>query len=139
MIFIATGSSRFGQITPTTPLHVNGCKGVAGSFGTVLDALKSPVRSAAVRTMAVFRNVCVVRRRHEYVVKKNVRSWTIGPPSVPPNWFRLSGGVASTEPHSFAFILPSRTYSKAEPLYLLVPDFVTTLMMPLEKRPYSTG
>jgi hypothetical protein len=62
----------------------------------------------------------------------------IGPPSVPPNWLRLSGGVASSEPHSLAFIFPSRTYSKAEPLYLLVPDFVTTLMMPLEKRPYST-
>ena len=87
--------------------------------------------------MAVLKNVFVVWRRPEYVVKKNVWSCSIGPPSVPPNWLRLSGGVASTEPHSFALIFPLRTYSKAEPWYLLVPDFVTTLMMPLEKRPYS--
>ena len=39
----------------------------------------------------------------------------IGPPTVPPNWLRLSGGVPSTEPHSFAFMCPSRRYSNAEP------------------------
>ena len=59
----------------------------------------------------------MVWRRPEYVAKKKVLFSAIGPPSVPPNWLRLSGGVASIEPHSFAFILPSRTYSNAEPLY----------------------
>ena len=64
MIFIATGSRRLGQITPTTPLQTNVWP-VAGSVGRVADALKSPVRSSAVGTMAVFRNVLVVWRSPE--------------------------------------------------------------------------
>ena len=64
MIFIATRSSRSAQMTPTTPLQAKGCW-VAGSFGMVLDLRKSPVRSAAVGTMALFMNVCVVWRRPE--------------------------------------------------------------------------
>src|SRR5215831_923380 len=131
MIFIATGSRRFGQMTPVTPLHANVWP-VAGSVGIVFDALKSPTRSCAVGTMALLRNVLVDWRSPEYVAKKNVRSRAIGPPAVPPNWLRLSGGVASVEPQSLAFIAPLRKYSKADPLYLLVPAFVMTLMMPLE-------
>ena len=64
MIFIATGSSRLGQMTPVTPLQANVCP-VAGSTGSVLDALKFPVRSSAVGTMAVFRKVLVVCRSPE--------------------------------------------------------------------------
>ena len=64
MIFIATGSSRLAQITPVTPLHAKVCP-VAGSVGIVFEALKSPVRSRAVGTMAVFRNVLVFWRSPE--------------------------------------------------------------------------
>ena len=64
MIFIATGSSRSGQITPTTPLQTNGCR-LWDRSGMVLDCVKSPVRSTAVGTMALFRNVLVVWRRPE--------------------------------------------------------------------------
>ena len=64
MIFIATGSSRFPQMTPTTPLQANSWP-VAGSVGIVRDAVKSPVRSSSVGTIALFRNVCVVWRSPE--------------------------------------------------------------------------
>src|SRR5260221_6529156 len=131
MIFIATGSRRFAQIAPTTPLQTDVCP-VAGSVGKVLDWLKSPTRSRAVGTIAVLKNVLVVWRRPEYVPKKNVLSCAIGPPIVPPNWLRLSGGVASSELPSFAFHFPSRPYSKTQPLQLLVPGLVTTVMMSLQ-------
>ena len=71
-------------------------------------------------------------------MKKNVRSRLIGPPRVPPNWLRLRGGLSNTAPQSLASKRPLRAYSKTEPLFLLVPDLVTTLITPLAKRPYST-
>ena len=71
-------------------------------------------------------------------MKKNVWLWRSGPPIVPPNWLRLNGGVSSCDPHSFVFMWPSRRYSNADPLNALVPDLVSTLITPLEKRPYST-
>ncbi len=64
MILAATGSMRLGQITPTTPLQTKVCP-VAGSTGLVVDALKSPMRSSAVGTMALFRKVLVVWRNPE--------------------------------------------------------------------------
>ena len=64
MILAATGSMRLGQITPTTPLQTKICP-VAGSTGLVADAVKSPVRSWAVGTTAVFRNVLVFCRSPE--------------------------------------------------------------------------
>ena len=51
-------------MTPTTPLQANSWP-VAGSVGTVRDWLKSPLRSSAVGTIALFRNVCVVWRSPE--------------------------------------------------------------------------
>src|SRR5215471_316369 len=135
MIFIATGSRRFWQMAPVTPLQANASP-VAGSVGIVLDWLKSPARSSAVGTTALFRNVLVVCRRPEYDAKKKVRSWTIGPPAVAPNWLRLSGGGAAVDPQSLALSVPSRKYSNADPWAALVPLLVTTLMTPFEKRPY---
>src|SRR5260221_11617685 len=134
MIFIATGSRRFAQIAPTTPLQTDVCP-VAGSVGKVLDWLKSPTRSRAVGTIAVLKNVLVVWRRPEYVPKKNVLSCAIGPPIVPPNWLRLSGGGGRHALQSFAvpFLEPPR--SKTQPLRLLVYGLVVTLVIsPGERR-----
>ncbi len=64
MIFIATGSRRLGQITSVTPLQTKGAL-VAGSVGLVAEAVKLPVRSRAVGTMAPLRNVLVVWRSPE--------------------------------------------------------------------------
>jgi hypothetical protein len=125
-------------MTPATPPHAKVWP-VAGSVGIVREALKSPVRSGAVGTMAVLRKVLVVCRSPEYETKKNVWSLLSGPPRVAPNWFRLSGGLSSWDPQSLALSFSSRVYSNTEPRNLLVPDLVRTLITPLEKRPYSTA
>src|ERR1051326_3576767 len=130
MIFMATGSSRLAQITPVTPLHTNVLP-VAGSVGMVLEALKFPVRSSAVGTMALFRNELVVCRRPDHEKKKKVLSCRIGPPMVAPYWLRCSGALSSCEAQSFALKIVLRTYSKTEPWKALVPDLVSTLMTPL--------
>ena len=116
MIFIATGSSRFGQITPTTPLQTNVCP-VAGSVGRVRDGAEvaGPLqrgrhdRGVQERTGRL-PQAGVGAEEERLVAPRSDRR------AVPPNWLRLSGGVASSEPHSLAFIFPSRKYSNAEPL-----------------------
>ena len=55
-------------------------------------AEKSPARSAAVGTVTASDDIPCTTRRPSYEVKKKVRSFTIGPPKVPPNWFCLSSG-----------------------------------------------
>src|SRR5205814_8442153 len=136
MIFVATGSSRLGQITPVTPLQTNVFP-VAGSVGIVLDWEKSPTRSSAVGTMALLRKVLVVWRRPDQEKKKKVLSRRIGPPIVAPYWLRCSGAVPTCDAQSFALKIVLRTYSKKEPCQELLPDLVKTLMMPLANRPYS--
>src|SRR5690242_7724113 len=108
MIFIATGSSRLAQITPVTPLQTI-VFAVAGSVGMVLEALKFPVRSSAVGTIALFRNELVVCRSPDHEKKKNVLSCLIGPPMVAPYWLRWKGALSSCEAQSFALKMVLRT------------------------------
>src|SRR5579863_6444046 len=79
MMFCAVGSSRFLGMT----LPGNGAL-LSGSTGGILDCEKSPLRSSAVGTMALFRNELMIWRRPEYVPKKNVLFLRMGPPMLPP-------------------------------------------------------
>src|SRR3989442_15897489 len=77
-------------------------------------------------------------RNPSYVPKTNILSRTMGPPSEPPNWFRLNGGAPSGELKKFrAANLLLRRYSKAAPCHWLVPEVVTTVICPPERLPYS--
>src|SRR5271157_1849569 len=111
MIFMATGSRRLGQITPLQENVVP----VAGSTGLVVEAVKLPVRSRAVGTIALFTNVLVAWRNPEYEKKKKVLSFLIGPPRVAPNWLRWKGALANTEPQSLALNTVLRKNSNTDP------------------------
>src|SRR6476661_357222 len=73
-----------------------------------------------------------LERCPSYAPKKNARSFTNGPPKVPPNWLIwLKGfGRAGVKLGFFAFSDSSRKYSNALPVSLLIPDLVTTLITP---------
>src|SRR6266849_8545684 len=111
------------------PITAEGSKG---------DAEKSPARSAAVGTTTGSDEIPWTTRRPSYDAKKNVRSFTIGPPNVPPNWFCLSSGRRRSKgPVELNIWL--RRYSKTLPCQPLVPDLVTTLITAPELRPYSAS
>src|ERR1700733_7091277 len=81
--FCATGSSRLGQMTPATPLQLTlGCL-AAGS------AEKSPPASAGGGKLTAVARIWVgvEIRNPSYAPKKKALFRTIGPPTVPPNWF----------------------------------------------------
>ena len=74
----------------------------------------------------------------------------IGPPAVPPNWFRfrtpradpgidcpVTGSTRSRSKKLRASSFSLRRNSKTEPCKLLVPDLVTTFTTAPENRPYS--
>src|SRR3954447_4169057 len=88
-ILVAIGSNlAVGTCLPTkaTP--------VAGSTMLALEAEKSPARWAAVGVMAELEAGVWRRLVPWYEKKKNVRSRRIGPPIVPPYWFRFSPSCA---------------------------------------------
>src|SRR5438094_2024873 len=68
----------------------------------------------------------------------NILSRRIGPPSDPPNWFRLNGGAPSEEAkNGRESNLLLRRYSKALPCHWFVPEVVTTVICPPLRLPYS--
>lgn len=75
---------------------------------------KSPFRCAGVRTNVEFPvemlRVCVPW----YVPKKNSLSFTMGPPRLPPNWFRFSLSEEDAKKLR-AFIAPLRRNSNIVP------------------------
>src|SRR6188474_505636 len=61
-----------------------------------------------------------------------------GPPIDPPNWSSVSGCLMS----SYLFAASSessRLYSKIDPRSWLLPDLLTTVMLPPEPKPLSAG
>ena len=69
-------------------------------------------------------------KRNEYV-----RSATIGPPTVPPNWFRLNSGFSSSKKF-VASRLSLRRNQNAVPLKSLVPDLVFAMITAEVVAPY---
>src|SRR5437870_12812584 len=68
----------------------------------------------------------------------NILSRRRGPPSEPPNWFRLNGGAPSEEAkNGRESNLLLRRYSKALPCHRFVPEVVTTVICPPDRLPYS--
>src|SRR6185437_3507232 len=99
--FSATGSIGtwlFGNGVPALFVLVT----LPGMTGLTASCEKSPARSAVLGRMAPFMKVFVIWRSPAYEPKKNVLFLTIGPPIVPPNWLRCSGGVAPVFPQSLA-------------------------------------
>ena len=88
--------------------------------------VKSPARIAAVGTIAC-RSDGVCRLRLTCTPpKKNIRFFMTGPPSVPPNWLRLSPSLAVAN-LLISLKRESRRNSNIVPWNALVPDLVTAL------------
>src|ERR1043166_8323413 len=85
---------------------------VVGSLIVPDFAEKSPVRSAAVGTKAVLVYVMLRRIVRCHEPKKKSLSFLMGPPSVPPNWLRLSASFCVPKKLR-AFSAPLRRNSKA--------------------------
>src|SRR5215212_4698733 len=69
---------------------------VGSAIGTSRPALlksceKSPFTCAGVGTVVIL-GLVTTRRYSSKLLKKNVLSCRIGPPTAPPNWLRLNGG-----------------------------------------------
>src|SRR5579872_2031394 len=97
-MFIATGLNSAGLIVLlTNPAAGDRVIGLALQLGPVIW-VKSPASIAAVGAKLVLVGGLLFSIRPWYPSKKNRRSLTIGPPSVPPNWlrFRLSRAGART-------------------------------------------
>jgi hypothetical protein len=72
-----------------------------------------------------------------YPTKKNARFNVIGPPTVPPNWFRWKSGFSSTSKKLRASMASLRWNSNALPDNWFEPDFVSTFTWPPEFLPNS--
>src|SRR5579863_2398818 len=107
---------------------------------------KSPVRhGVGIRVAAEVEGGVLLRRLCSSMKKKSL-SLMMWPPNVPPNWFQRSAERGTATPadgpfqllaQEFEFSLSLRKYSKRSPWNLLVPDLITTLMMPPWKLPNS--
>src|ERR1700719_57263 len=87
-----------------------------GSFSAAVrpEYEKSAVRSKVVGTFAPFSKVLVIWRKPWYEKKKKALFFTMGPPTVPPNWLRCNGGVGVTASQLFALNALLRTNSNSE-------------------------
>ena len=87
------------------------------------SAEKSPCRNASVGTVTTLRLILPPRRRKlSYATKKNVRFLITGPPTVPPNSFWRTIGLAEAK-NPRASSLSFRRNSNTSPWYWFVPDF----------------
>src|SRR5271169_6061754 len=104
------------------------------------DAEKSPLSWAVVGTVTGWETTPWMILRPSYAAKKNVLSFLIGPPNVPPNWFWWKSGFGATvNVNGLALRSVLRKNSYTLPWNSLVPDLVTTLTTAPELRPYSAS
>src|ERR1017187_4167721 len=78
-------SAPIAAVHPGRPFNASARNGSAIAPPNAAPAEKSPVLSADVGTITVWPDTPCRTRRPSYDVKKNVRSFLIGPPKVPPN------------------------------------------------------
>src|SRR5206468_7550925 len=105
--------------------------GIRSRYGTTAGLTRAPAgRNAPWRAATLGTGSTSVRprcsRSPSNAPKKKVLFLTIGPPSDPPYWFRLKGGL-STSKKLVESSPELRQYSNTDPWMALLPDLVAML------------